>query len=144
MCVAMCVRTPNERNQTRAMLVRIGCSAQLLSSLSSWWSIVTETVRCVHIVRHIFCASLLLLSSSSSLSSFIKITRNVLFHRCTRPEQRDQSQVKWTVLLTMKFESVAIWHSHTCRSRLATDTYLKECGGHPRRIIDSKNSVINA
>lgn len=55
-----------------------------------------------------------------------------------RPEQRDKSQVKWTVLLTMKFESVGIWHSHMS----AQHSTASSSRHHQRRLEGRRKKIL--
>lgn len=77
----------------------------------------SQNLCCAHRSAHLFLVVPLVL---------IAIARNVLFYRF-RPEQRDKSQVKWTVLLTMKLESVGIWHSHHMSGQ--TETSIQQQQG---------------
>lgn len=74
--------------------------------LSPWWSVVTKLV---------FCASFRTSLSCRMPRPYQDCPKWLILS--VRPEQCDKSQVKWTVLLTMKFESVGIWHSHICQGR---------------------------
>lgn len=124
--VSMCALTsqPDSNEEKESNSIRRHCRHGGRSSQ------ICVVLRCVHRSAHLFlvvpcpyqdCPKCLILS--------------------VRPERRDKSQVKWTVLLTMKFESVGIWYSHICQGRQQTTTHDD---GTTKEILIEKNSVINA